>query len=225
MWAVVRMDLYESIPALQHSERTGLYVPGDLDLFVGPMKSGKTEGMLYHLNRARYSHTAKFQLFKPLTDTRVDPCLVYSRQYGTMPCQSINPAQPGDILSYVGKDIQLIGIDEAQFFAPELSEVVMALRKAKRHVLCSFLDTDFRGEPFPTSTKLLSLYANRIEKLHAVCDVQPCSIDATMTQRLINGQPAHYEDPIILIEKEGQSETYEARCIYHHAVDRTPRQQ
>jgi thymidine kinase len=213
-------DLLTTIPSLQHSERTGLYFPGHLQLFAGPMKSGKTEGMMYHLKRAGISQTTKFQLFKPSTDDRVDAKFVFSRSYGTIPCQPIDPAKPAEILSYVGKDIQLIGIDEAQFFSPDLIDVVNALRKSKRHVMCAFLDTDFRGEPFPTSLKLLGSYADQIEKLHAVCDVQPCSYDATMTQRLINGQPAHYNDPIILIEKEGRSETYEARCIFHHVVDR-----
>ena len=216
-------ELLQSIPALQNSERTGLYVPGYLHLFAGPMKSGKTQGMLYHLDRASYSHITKFQLFKPSTDDRKEGSVVFSRKYGTMPCQNINPSSPEEILSYVGKDIQLIGIDEAQFFAPELADVVTALRKAKRHVLCAMLDTDFRGEAFPTASKLMGSYADRIDKLVAVCENQPCSIEATMTQRLINGLPAHYQDPVVLIEKEGQQETYQARCIFHHEVDRSLR--
>jgi thymidine kinase len=187
------------------------------------MKSGKTEGMIYHLDRSSYSHLSRFQLFKPCNDDRSDANLVFSRKYGTVPCQPIDPAHPEDILSYIGKDVTLIGIDEAQFFAPSLSDVVTALRRSRRHVLCAFLDTDFRGEPFPAAQRLLFSYPDRIEHLTAVCEAQPCEYDATMTQRLVDGQPAHYDDPIELIEKAGRKEVYEARCIFHHVVDRSPR--
>jgi thymidine kinase len=78
------------------------------------------------------------------------------------------------------------------------------------------LDMDFRGEPFGPMP-LLMAEAEEVEKLHAICVV--CGATASRTQRLINGLPAQYDDPIILV---GASEVYEARCRYHHEVPNKP---
>jgi thymidine kinase len=76
------------------------------------------------------------------------------------------------------------------------------------------LDMDFRGEPFGAMPALMA-QAELVDKLHAICMV--CGEAATRTQRLINGRPAHYHDPVVVV---GASEMYEARCRHHHDVPR-----
>ena len=79
-------------------------------------------------------------------------------------------------------------------------------------VICGGLDTDFRGEPFGIIGAILAM-AEVVTKLTAICTV--CGGLATRSQRLINGKPAYYDDPIILV---GEKESYEARCRCHHVV-------
>ena len=76
------------------------------------------------------------------------------------------------------------------------------------------LDMDFRGEPFGSMPRLMTI-AEDVTKLHAICLV--CGEEACRTQRLVNGEPAHYNDPIIMV---GAQESYEARCRKHHLVPR-----
>jgi thymidine kinase len=106
----------------------------------------------------------------------------------------------------------VIGIDEAQFFDEGITDVVQRLADHGFRVIVAGLDQDFRGEPFGPMPKMMSL-AEQVTKLQAVC--QTCGSPASRTQRLINGQPAGYEDPIILI---GATEAYEPRCRHHHEV-------
>ncbi len=82
-------------------------------------------------------------------------------------------------------------------------------------MICAGLDLDFRGEPFGSMPQLLAR-AEEVTKLHAICIV--CGEPASRTQRLVNGSPARYDDPIIMI---GAHEVYEARCREHHAVPRS----
>ena len=82
-------------------------------------------------------------------------------------------------------------------------------------VIIAGLDLDFRGEPFGAMPRLLSI-AEDVTKLHAICVC--CGEAASRTQRLVNGEPAHYDDPIILV---GAQEAYEARCRTHHVVRRS----
>ncbi len=112
----------------------------------------------------------------------------------------------------------MVVIDEIQFFDDQIIEVVQALLEADIQVVFGGLALDFRGEPFGPMPTLLSL-CDEIEKPTAVCEV--CKEeDATRTQRLINGEPAKYTDPIILI---GAEQNYEPRCIKHHIVPGKPK--
>ncbi len=107
-----------------------------------------------------------------------------------------------------------MGIDEVQFFDPGIVGVVRDLVLSGRRVICAGLDLDFRGEPFGPVPTLLAL-AERVDKLEAICVV--CGESATRTQRIVNGVPADYDDPIIVI---GAQEAYEARCRACHTVPR-----
>jgi thymidine kinase len=108
----------------------------------------------------------------------------------------------------------VVGIDEAQFMDAEVVEVARELAGRGVRVLIAGLDTDFRGEPFGSMPVLMS-EAEKVDKLHAICMV--CGDDASRTQRLVNGKPARYDDPIVIV---GASEMYEARCRLHHEIPR-----
>jgi len=108
----------------------------------------------------------------------------------------------------------VIGIDEAQFFDDELVEIVQSLADRGVRVIVAGLDTDFRGEPFGPMPVLMAK-AERVEKLNAICMV--CGGEASRTQRLVNGKPARYDDPVVIV---GAAELYEARCRRHHVVPR-----
>jgi thymidine kinase len=107
-----------------------------------------------------------------------------------------------------------VGIDEAQFFDTEVVQIAEELAASGIRVLVAGLDTDFRGEPFGPMPVLMSM-AEHVDKLHAICMV--CGDDASRTQRLVNGKPARFDDPVVIV---GASEMYEARCREHHEVPR-----
>ncbi len=108
----------------------------------------------------------------------------------------------------------VVGIDEAQFFDRDILEVVQGLADSGLRAIVAGLDTDFRGEPFGPMPDLMAL-AEVVDKLHAICMV--CGELASRTQRLIDGRPARFDDPIVVV---GAAELYEARCRRHHEVPR-----
>jgi thymidine kinase len=112
----------------------------------------------------------------------------------------------------------VVAIDEAQFFEPELGEFCQRLAARGVRVIVAGLDQDFRGEPFGPMPQLMAL-AEHVDKLHAICAV--CGEEASRTQRLINNQPAAFDEPVVVV---GASELYEARCREHHAVSARPAQ-
>jgi len=105
-----------------------------------------------------------------------------------------------------------VAIDEVQFLGSEIVEVAETLANEGIRVICAGLDLDFRAEPFGPIPALLSV-AEDVTKLHAICVV--CGEVACRSQRLVNGQPARYDDPIIMI---GAQEAYEARCREHYEI-------
>ena len=107
-----------------------------------------------------------------------------------------------------------MAIDEAQFFDPEVVPLAEELASRGIRVVVAGLDQDFRGEPFGPMPFLMAR-AERVDKLHAICMV--CGDEASRTQRLVNGKPARYDDPVVIV---GASELYEARCRLHHEVPR-----
>jgi thymidine kinase len=107
---------------------------------------------------------------------------------------------------------EVVGIDEAQFFDNGLVEECVKLVNLGKLVMLAGLDLDFKAEPFGPMPWLLT-YAEEVEKLYAVCMV--CGESAMRTQRLIDGEPPHRSDPLIVI---GAAESYEARCKAHHIV-------
>jgi thymidine kinase len=119
-----------------------------------------------------------------------------------------------DIRSRLDEDTTVVAIDEAQFMDAEVVTIARELADRGIRVLVAGLDQDFRGEPFGPMPALMSL-AERVDKIHAICMV--CGDEASRTQRLVNGKPARYDDPVVIV---GASEMYEARCRRHHEVPR-----
>lgn len=184
---------------------------GSVEIITGSMFSGKTEELIRRLRRAEIARQ-KIQVFKPQLDNRYAIDKVTSHA-GTE-FEAIPVTQARLILEMVDEDTTVVGIDEAQFFDLAIPEVCQTLADRGVRVLVAGLDTDFRAEPFGPMPVLMA-EAEHVDKLQAICMV--CGGPASRTQRLIDGMPAHYDDPILVV---GASELYEARCRAHHIVPR-----
>jgi len=173
------------------------------------MFCGKTEELIRRLRRATIARQ-KVQVFKPAIDQRYSSQQVTS--HAGMAYDAIPISRARDILLNLQSDTTVVGIDEAQFLDDEIVSIVESLADKGIRVIAAGLDLDFRGEPFG-SMPVLMAKAERVDKLQAICMV--CGEFASRTQRLVNGKPARYDDPIVIV---GASEMYEARCRKHHEV-------
>jgi len=187
------------------------HMQGSVEVICGSMFSGKTDELIRRLVRARIARQ-KVQVFKPAMDVRYASAKVTSHTGADFEALPVD--QAAEIPNRVDPDTTVVGIDEAQFLDAELVEVVQGLADQGRRVLVAGLDMDFRGEPFGAMPILMSR-AERVDKLHAICMV--CGDEASRTQRLVNGQPARYSEPVVIV---GAAELYEARCRAHHEVPR-----
>ena len=184
---------------------------GSIEVICGSMFSGKTDELIRRLVRATIAKQ-KVQVFKPAIDVRYAVEKVTSHagsNYDALPVE-----KAADIRKQLEKDTTVVGIDEAQFFDPEIVQIADELAARGVRVLVAGLDTDFRGEPFGPMPLLMSR-AEHVDKLHAIC--MTCGDEASRTQRFVNGKPARYDDPVVIV---GASEMYEARCRLHHEVPR-----
>jgi thymidine kinase len=186
--------------------RTGL-----VEVITGSMFSGKTDELIRRLRRARIARQ-KVQVFKPGIDTRFSDKKVTSHAGSEFDATPVGSA--AEIPKLVDPDTTVVAVDEAQFFDEGIIEVVHDLADRGIRVIVGGLDTDFRGEPFGPMPILMA-QAERVDKVHAICMV--CGEEASRTQRLIDGKPAKYDDPVVVV---GASELYEARCRLHHEVPR-----
>jgi thymidine kinase len=184
---------------------------GLIEVICGSMFSGKTDELIRRLVRATIAKQ-KVQVFKPAIDIRYAVEKVASHTGSTF--NAIPVEKAADIRSRLEADTTVVGIDEAQFFDPEVVEVAKELASRGIRVLVAGLDMDFRGEPFGSMPTLMAV-AESVSKLHAIC--MTCGEEASRTQRLVNGKPARYDDPVVIV---GASEMYEARCRLHHEVPR-----
>lgn len=184
---------------------------GRIEVVCGSMFSGKTEELIRRVRRAIIAHQ-EVQVFKPVIDNRYGIQHVSSHNGQNVDATPVTEAK--SILEQLHKKTTVIAIDEVQFFDVCILDVVNQLADKGIRVIVAGLDMDFRGEPFGSMPGLMSV-AEEVTKLHAICVV--CGDDATRTQRLVNGEPANYDDPIIMV---GAQEAYEARCRKHHRVPR-----
>lgn len=187
---------------------------GWLEVIVGPMFSGKTEELIRRVTRALIAKQ-HVQVFKPAIDDRYDHLAIAS--HGGRTLEAIPVTDVPQLLEHIKPDTRVVAIDEAQFFAADIVPLAVSLADQGMRVIVAGLDLDFRGEPFGAVPELLAR-AEFVAKLTAICTVSGRA--ATRTQRLVNGEPAHYDDPIILV---GASESYEPRCRDCHVVPREAR--
>ena len=183
---------------------------GDIEVICGSMFSGKTEELLRRLRLARVAGQ-RTQLFKPVIDDRYSSDSVVTHD-GTPSQGATNAADALDLLAEVEPGSQVVGVDEAHFFDDRLVDVCIYLAHRGKRVVAAGLDQDYRGNPFRPMPRLMAVAAD-VTKMHAICIV--CKRRASRTQRLINGQPARIDSPLILI---GGKESYEARCSNCHSV-------
>jgi thymidine kinase len=184
---------------------------GGLEVVVGSMFSGKSEELIRRVKRAVIARRT-VQVFKPAIDDRFGNEVVRSHDGDSFVARPVRSS--AEIVPLLTPETSVIGIDEVQFFDAAIVRVVRELVTDGRRVICAGLDLDFRGEPFGPVPTLLAL-AERVDKLEAICVV--CGESATRTQRIVNGVPAYYDEPIIVI---GAEEAYEARCRTCHTVPR-----
>jgi thymidine kinase len=182
---------------------------GWVEAICGSMFSGKSEELIRRMRRSQFAKQT-IQVFKPSIDNRYSDEAVVSHNGTSIIATPVPTSQA--ILDQVEENTEVVGIDEVQFFDEHIVEVIQELANRGYCVIAAGLDQDFRGEPFGKMPELLAI-AESVTKLQAVCAV--CGSPASRTQRLINGNPACYDDPIILV---GASESYEPRCRHHHEV-------
>jgi len=186
--------------------------PGWIEVVSGVMFSGKSEELIRRVRRAIIARR-RAQVFKSHLDSRYTGLYSVSSHDGTeIEASPVDSA--AEIFRLVHPEAELVAIDEAQFLDPDIVSVSTTLAGRGVRVILAGTDTDFRGEPFGSMGQLMAV-AELVTKLQAICVV--CGDPACRNQRLINGKPARYDSPTIMV---GGREGYEARCRHCHKVPR-----
>ncbi|HET7189088.1 MAG TPA: thymidine kinase, partial [Gemmatimonadaceae bacterium] len=185
---------------------------GWIEVVCGVMFSGKSEELIRRVRRALIAKK-KVQVFKSHLDERYAGLYHVSSHDGRT-VEAVPVDSPEHIAREVLPETQVVAIDEAQFLPAGIVDLATALATSGRRVILAGTDTDFRGEPFGCMPQLLAV-AEQVDKLHAICVI--CGNPASRNQRLIDGRPARYDSPIIMV---GSAESYEARCRTCHSVPR-----
>lgn len=170
---------------------------GWIEAICGPMFSGKSEELIRRLRRA-FIARKRVQVFKPAIDNRYSDTEIVTHASVRMRSEPVNSAS--EILAKLDWRTQVIGVDESNFFGPDLVAVANQLADGGKQVIIAGLDTDFMGRPFIPMPELLAV-AESITKTLAVC--MRCGAPAKHTQRLTGS------DELIMVGADG---SYEARC-------------
>lgn len=189
------------------------YREGWIEVICGCMFAGKTEELIRRINVLSYARK-NILVFKPKIDDRYSTTEIASHAGSKVPCIVISEAK--EILDHVNYDTDVVAIDEVQFFDEDVVDICEYLADSGLRVMVAGLDKDFRGEPFGVLPDLLTR-AEFVTKLTAVC--AKCGAPATRTQRIINGKPASFNDPIVFV---GAKEAYEPRCRHCHEIVEKP---
>jgi thymidine kinase len=182
---------------------------GRIELICGSMFSGKTEELIRRVRRAMIAKQ-QIQVFKPQIDDRYSIEEVTS--HNGQKLKAIPVADSSNIPALVDDKTTVVAIDEVQFFDKGIIEIVEQLADSGIRVILGGLDLDFRGVPFGPMPELMCR-AEEVQKLYAICVI--CGNPASRTQRLVDGHPAYFDDPLIMV---GAQERYEARCREHHHI-------
>ena len=190
---------------------------GWIEVIAGVMFSGKSEELMRRVRRAVIARK-RVQLFKSHLDQRYAGVFAVSSHDGRS-ADAVPVDSSLQISQRIDPMAQVIAIDEAQFLDQGIVSLVAGLAARGRRVILAGTDTDFRGEPFGSMPQLMAT-AEIVDKLHAICVL--CSGPASRNQRLIEGRPAAWDSPTIMV---GGHESYEARCRACHVVPRKDEEQ
>lgn len=169
---------------------------GQIEVICGSMFSGKTEELIRRLKRAQFAKQ-KVEIFKPCIDIRYSEDKVVSHDAHAIPSRPIS--KPAEMLE-IANDVQVIGIDEAQFFDESIVEVVTELARRGIRVIIAGLDMDFLGKPFGPMPALMAI-AEDVQKVHAIC--VKCGSLANHSHRLSQS------DELVVL---GEKDLYEPLC-------------
>ncbi|MCS6831726.1 MAG: thymidine kinase [Armatimonadota bacterium] len=187
---------------------------GTLIVITGSMFAGKSEELIRQVRRALYARK-KVQVFKSALDNRWDSAAIAT--HNGVRFEAIPVSSSAEMERLIEPDTEVIAIEEIQFFDEGVVNLCNRWANEGRTVIAAGLDQDFRGQPFGFMPILLAL-ADEVVKLRAIC--ARCGQPASKTQRLVDGRPASWDEPTILI---GAAEKYEARCRRCHRVLNAPR--
>ncbi len=179
---------------------------GSIEVICGSMFSGKTEELIRRLKRAQFANQ-KVEIYKPAIDVRYSDDQVVSHDSHSIPSTPID--SPSSML-LLSSDVEVVGIDEAQFFDDTIVEVVQSLANNGIRVIIAGLDTDFMGKPFGPMPALMAI-AEDVQKVHAIC--VKCGSPANHSHRLSSD-----ENLVVL----GEKEAYEPLCrhCFNEAVSK-----
>jgi thymidine kinase len=172
-------------------------VTGQIEVITGGMFSGKSEELVRRLRRALIGRQ-RVQVFKPRADVRHDADRLVTRDHRELAATAV--ATAGELAAQLSADVEVVGIDEAQFFDGALAGLVMELADRGVRVIVAGLDQDYLRRPFGPMPGILAV-AEYVDKMHAVC--------------VCCGAPAHYSQRIAGGSEQvqvGDVESYEARC-------------
>ena len=190
---------------------------GQIEVVAGVMFSGKSEELIRRVRRAVIAKK-RVQVFKSHLDDRYAGLHSITTHDGiAVEARPVDSA--AEIMRSVRTDTEVVAVDESQFLDEGIVAVATALADRGVRVILAGTDADFRGEPFGAMPQLMAV-AEYVDKLHAICVV--CGREACRNQRLIDGKPAIYDSPTIMV---GGSESYEARCRGCHEVPRVDEDQ
>ena len=178
---------------------------GSIEVICGSMFSGKTEELIRRMKRAQFARQ-KVEIYKPCIDVRYSEDEVVSHDSQSIPSTPID--SPASML-LLSSDVEVVGIDEAQFFDDTLVDVVQTLANRGIRVIIAGLDTDFMGKPFGPMPALMAV-AEDIQKVHAIC--VKCGSPANHSHRLVA------DDALVVL---GEKDEYEPLCrhCYNAAME------
>ena len=190
---------------------------GWIEVVCGVMFSGKSEELIRRVRRAIIARK-RVQVFKSHLDERYAGIYSISSHDGRT-VEAIPVDSSAEIGGKIDPTANVIAIDEAQFLDSGVVALATSLAARGRRVILAGVDTDFRGEPFGPMPQLMAV-AELVDKLHAICVI--CGSPASRNQRLIEGKPARYDSPTIMV---GASDSYQARCRHCHSCPRADQDQ
>lgn len=189
---------------------------GWVELITGCMFAGKTEEFIKRLRRHAFAKRNVI-VFKPVIDKRYAINEVASHSGILLPSIPVNStAELKECLEQklLEQKVDVVGIDEIQFFDENIVDYIEELADRGVIVIVTGLDKDFRNQPFKNVDRILPL-AEMVDKLTAIC--QKCGNFANRTQRIIDGKPAEWNSPLILVDG---NDSYEARCRNCYQIEK-----